>query len=240
MAETKAALIDPNKMPTHVGIIMDGNGRWAKTRGLIRSKGHREGLESAKRIVKAASDLGLKYISLYVFSTENWKRAEDEISFLMVLIKTYLKSEFQFYKENKIKVVYSGDLKGLPSDIQKEIVTIVEETKDFTGLTMNLLINYGGKDEILRAVNRWHHSGDKEDLSEEKIYSFFDAPKVPSLDLVVRSAGEKRLSNFLLWQSAYAEYYFSDKLWPDWYPDDLYEALLAYQNRNRRFGGVKN
>jgi undecaprenyl diphosphate synthase len=239
MAENKAALIDPHKLPNHVGIIMDGNGRWAKTRGLIRSKGHREGLESAKRIVKAASDLGLKFISLYVFSTENWKRAEDEISFLMVLIKTYLKSEFQFYKENKIKVVHSGDLQGLPSDIQKEIITIVEETKDFSGLTMNLLINYGGKDEILRAVNRWSQSKNREELTEEILYNFFDAPEVPPLDLIVRSAGERRLSNFLLWQSAYSEYYFSEKLWPDWYPEDLYEALLAYQNRDRRFGGVK-
>jgi len=238
MSEDKAALIDPNRMPAHVGIIMDGNGRWAKNRGFIRSKGHREGLESAKRIVKAASDLGLKYISLYVFSTENWKRAEEEISFLMVLIKTYLKSEFQFYKDNKIKVVHSGDLGGLPGDIQREITTIIHDTKDFTGLTMNLLINYGGKDEILRAVNRWRRFEETEVLTEEKLYSYLDAPEVPPLDLVVRSAGERRLSNFLLWQSAYTEYFFSEKLWPDWYPDDLYNALLAYQKRDRRFGGV--
>ncbi|MBN2655671.1 MAG: di-trans,poly-cis-decaprenylcistransferase [Spirochaetales bacterium] len=239
MSGNIAALIDPNKLPDHVGIIMDGNGRWAKNRGLIRSKGHREGLESAKRIVKAASDLGLKYISLYVFSTENWKRAEDEISFLMVLIKTYLKSEFQFYKDNKIKVVHSGDLEGLPADIQKEIVTIVHDTENFSGLTMNLLINYGGKDEILRAVNRWRSSGDEMALTEEVLYRYLDAPEVPPLDLVVRSAGERRLSNFLLWQSAYTEYYFSDKLWPDWYPDDLFDAIIAYQKRDRRFGGVK-
>ena len=239
MAEDKAALIDPHRLPNHVGIIMDGNGRWAKKRGLIRSKGHREGLESAKRIVKAASDLGLKYISLYVFSTENWKRAEDEISFLMVLIKTYLKSEFKFYKDNKIKVVHSGDLINLPLDIQKEITTIVHDTKDFTGLTMNLLINYGGKDEIIRAVNKWRESGDSSELTEEILYSNFDAPHVPPLDLIVRSAGERRLSNFLLWQSAYSEYYFSDKLWPDWYKEDLYEALMAFQNRNRRYGGAK-
>jgi len=238
MSEDKAALIDPNRMPAHVGIIMDGNGRWAKNRGFIRSKGHREGLESAKRIVKAASDLGLKYISLYVFSTENWKRAEEEISFLMVLIKTYLKSEFQFYKDNKIKVVHSGDLGGLPEDIQREIKTIVQDTKDFTGLTMNLLINYGGKNEILRAVNRWRRSEETEELTEERLYSYLDTPEVPPLDLVVRSAGERRLSNFLLWQSAYTEYFFSEKLWPDWYPDDLYDALLAYQKRDRRFGGV--
>ncbi|MBI9100084.1 MAG: di-trans,poly-cis-decaprenylcistransferase, partial [Spirochaetaceae bacterium] len=210
MAEDKAALIDPHILPNHVGIIMDGNGRWAKNRGLIRSKGHREGLESAKRIVKAAADIGLKYISLYVFSTENWKRAEEEISFLMVLIKTYLKSEFKFYKENKIKVVHSGDLKKLPPDIQKEITTIVHDTKDFTGLTMNLLINYGGKDEILRAVNKWNKTGRSSVLDEETLYSFFDAPEVPPLDLIIRSAGERRLSNFLLWQSAYAEYYFSE------------------------------
>lgn len=238
MAEEITALIDPDRLPNHVGIIMDGNGRWAKTRGLIRSKGHREGLESAKRIVKAASDLGLKYISLYVFSTENWKRAEDEISFLMVLIKTYLKSEFKFYKDNKIKVVHSGDLKNLPLDIQKEITTIVHETRDFTGLTMNLLINYGGKDEIIRAVNKWKSSGDSSELDEKTLYTHFDAPEVPPLDLIIRSAGERRLSNFLLWQSAYAEYFFSDKLWPDWYKEDLLEAIFDYQNRDRRYGGV--
>jgi len=239
MAEDKAALIDPHRLPNHVGIIMDGNGRWAKNRGLIRSKGHREGLESAKRIVKAAADLGLNYISLYVFSTENWKRAEDEISFLMVLIKTYLKSEFKFYKDNKIKVVHSGDMNRLPADIQKEISTIVHDTKNFSGLTMNLLINYGGKDEIIRAVNKWKNSGDSSDLNEETLYKYFDAPDVPPLDLIVRSAGERRLSNFLLWQSAYSEYYFSEKLWPDWYKEDLYDAILAYQGRNRRYGGVK-
>lgn len=239
MSENEAALIDPHRLPNHIGIIMDGNGRWAKDRGLIRSKGHREGLESAKRIVKAASDLGLKYISLYVFSTENWKRAEDEVSFLMVLIKTYLKSEFKFYKENKIKVVHSGDLKQLPTDIQKEITTIVHETKEFNGLTMNLLINYGGKDEIIRAVNKWRESKDPAKLTEDILYSHFDAPIVPPLDLIVRSAGERRLSNFLLWQSAYSEYYFSEKLWPDWHEKDLYDAILAFQNRDRRYGGIK-
>ncbi len=239
MSENITALIDPDKLPAHVGIIMDGNGRWAKNRGLIRSKGHREGLESAKRIVKAAADIGLKYISLYVFSTENWKRAEDEISFLMILIKTYLKSEFKFYKENKIKVVHSGDLKNLPVDIQNEITAIINDTKDFTGLTMNLLINYGGKDEIIRAVNKWKDSNDSSDLSEESLYKYLDSPEVPPLDLIIRSAGEKRLSNFLLWQSAYSEYYFSDKLWPDWYKEDLVDALLKYQSRDRRYGGVK-
>lgn len=239
MAEENTALIDPGRLPNHVGIIMDGNGRWAKNRGLIRSKGHREGLESAKRIVKAAADLGLNYISLYVFSTENWKRAEDEISFLMVLIKTYLKSEFKFYKDNKIKVVHSGNLQKLPLDIQKEITTIVHETKGFTGLTMNLLINYGGQDEILRAVNKWKSSNESDELNEETLYKYFDAPDVPPLDLIIRSAGEKRLSNFLLWQSAYSEYYFSEKLWPDWYKEDLIEAIVDYQNRDRRYGGVK-
>ncbi|MCP4161348.1 MAG: di-trans,poly-cis-decaprenylcistransferase [Deltaproteobacteria bacterium] len=239
MSENLTALIDPDKLPAHVGIIMDGNGRWAKNRGFIRSKGHREGLESAKRIVKAAADIGLKYISLYVFSTENWKRAEDEISFLMILIKTYLKSEFKFYKENKIKVVHSGDLKNLPVDIQNEITAIINDTKDFTGLTMNLLINYGGKDEIIRAVNKWKNSDDSSDLSEESLYKYLDSPEVPPLDLIIRSAGEKRLSNFLLWQSAYSEYYFSDKLWPDWYKEDLVDALLKYQGRDRRYGGVK-
>ena len=226
--------------PLHIGIIMDGNGRWAKNRGQIRSAGHREGLNAAKAVVKAASDLGVSHLSLYVFSTENWKRTQDEISFLMVLIKNYLKKEYQFYKDNSIRVVHSGDINGLPEDIQKEIQTVMEQTAGFTGLTVNLLINYGGRDEIIRCMNRFVEKNPGKPLTEDIINNSLDAKDIPPVDLLIRTGGEKRISNFLIWQTAYAELYFSDKLWPEWGRDDLIEAIDAFKNRDRRFGGVKS
>ncbi len=225
--------------PAHVGIIMDGNGRWAKNRGQIRSVGHKEGLNAAKAVVKAASDMGLGYLSLYVFSTENWKRTEDEISFLMVLIKSYLKKEYQFYKDNSIRVVHSGDLSRLPADIQKEINTVMEQTSHFTGLTVNLLINYGGMDEIVRSANRFIAEHPGKAVTQEIISSHLDHSDLPPVDLIIRTGGEKRISNFLIWQSAYAELYFSDKLWPDWSGSDLEEAIDSFNKRDRRYGGVK-
>ena len=226
--------------PLHIGIIMDGNGRWAKNRGQIRSVGHKEGLNAAKAVVKAASDLGLSYLSLYVFSTENWKRTRDEISFLMVLIRNYLKKEYQFYKDNSIRVKHSGDISGLPEDIRNEINTVMEQTAGFTGLTVNLMINYGGRDEIVRSVNRFLDSHPGESISEEMISEHLDNPDIPPVDLLIRTGGEKRISNFLIWQAAYAELYFSDKLWPEWGREDLEEALAVFKNRDRRFGGVKS
>lgn len=224
--------------PSHIGIIMDGNGRWAKQRGQIRSAGHREGLNAAKAVVKAASDMNIKNLSLYVFSTENWKRTEDEISFLMVLIKNYLKKEFQFYKDNSIRVVHSGDISGLPEEIQNEISTVIRQTADFTGLTVNLLINYGGQDEIVRSVNKHISSSPGKALKAEDIAENLDNPELPPVDLLIRTGGEKRISNFLIWQCAYAELYFSDKLWPEWSGEDLKEAVESFTNRDRRFGGV--
>ncbi len=226
--------------PLHIGIIMDGNGRWAKNRGQIRSAGHREGLNAAKAVVKAASDIGVSYLSLYVFSTENWKRTQDEISFLMVLIRNYLRKEYQFYKDNSIRVVHSGDISGLPEDIQKEIQTVMDQTAGFTGLTVNLLINYGGRDEIIRCMNRYIEKNPGKPISEDIINNSLDARDIPPVDLLIRTGGEKRISNFLIWQTAYAELYFSDKLWPEWGRDDLVEAINAFKNRDRRFGGVKS
>jgi undecaprenyl diphosphate synthase len=226
-------------IPSHIGIIMDGNGRWAKQRGLIRSAGHREGLNAAKAIVKAASDMGMRNLSLYVFSTENWKRTEEEVSFLMVLIKSYLKKEYQFYKDNSIRVVHSGDISRLPDDIQKEINTVTEQTSHFTGLTVNLLINYGGQDEIVRAVNSHIEENPGKAITSEEINTLLDNPDLPAVDLLIRTGGEKRISNFLIWQTAYSELYFSDKLWPEWTGEDLQEAVDSFSNRDRRFGGVK-
>jgi len=217
---------------------MDGNGRWAQNQGLGRSEGHKEGLKAAKRITKAASDAGIRHLSLYVFSTENWKRAEQEVSFLMFLLKNHLLKEWDFYRDNKIRVVHSGDLGGLPMDVQADLRQVQEDTKGFDGLTVNLAINYGGQDEILRAFRRWQESPDPPELDAVSFQRYLDQPSLPPVDLLIRTAGEIRLSNFLLWESAYAEFYFSGKYWPDWTDEDLRLALREFQKRQRRFGGV--
>ena len=216
---------------------MDGNGRWAKERGKPRTFGHSEGVRTAKRIAKAASDMGVKYLSLYTFSTENWKRSETEVKFLMQLLKKHLREQFSFYRENNIRVVHSGSLDRLPEVVQKEIVDVEDLTKDFTGMTANLVINYGGRDEIVRAVRKLRDQGESE-ITEEKLSAAMDHPEIPDPDLIIRTGGELRTSNFLLWESAYSELYFSKKYWPDWQPEDLKEALDSFASRNRRFGGV--
>ena len=232
----------PNKsnrhtFPMHIGIIMDGNGRWAQRRKMLRTQGHLEGLKTAKKIVKAASELGISYITLYTFSTENWKRSADEVSFIMGLVKQYLRAELEFYKENKIRIRHAGDRNGLPPDILGELDLAAEATRDFKGLQVILALNYGGRDEIIRAFKRMIMKGIT-DPTEEDIVTCLDNPDIPDPDLIIRTAGEFRTSNFLLWEGAYAEYYISDKLWPDWESDDLRNALNDYRNRERRFGGI--
>ncbi|MBO7429741.1 MAG: di-trans,poly-cis-decaprenylcistransferase [Spirochaetia bacterium] len=221
----------------HIGIIMDGNGRWAKERGKPRTFGHSEGVRTAKRIAKAASDMGIKYLSLYTFSTENWKRSETEVKFLMQLLKKHLREQFSFYRDNNIRVVHTGSLERLPKVVQKEIVDVEELTKDFSGMTANLVINYGGRDEIVRAVRKLQEQGESE-ITEEKLSSAMDHPEIPDPDLIIRTGGELRISNFLLWEGAYSELYFSKKYWPDWQEEDLKEAVDAFASRSRRFGGV--
>lgn len=224
--------------PSHVGIIMDGNGRWAKTQGLPYTSGHREGMEAAKRIVAHASDLGIDVLSLYVFSTENWRRAEDEVDFLMNLINTHLRRQYDFYKEHGLRITHSGYLERLPQSVRREIHLAESDTAQFSGMQVNLLINYGGRDEIVRALRRFGEQGGKlESLTEEQIRRNLDQPEIPELDLMIRTGGEFRLSNFLLWQAAYAEFYFSDTYWPDWSPGHLDAAISHYQARQRRFGG---
>lgn len=228
-----------NGLPSHIGIIMDGNGRWAKRRGLPRTAGHKEGLTSAKRIVAAASDLGVKYVTLYTFSTENWKRAQDEVGYLMGLIKVHLRAEFDFYKKNGIRVDHIGDLSGLPKDVQEEIINAKKDTEHFTGTTCILAINYGSRDEIVRCVKKLLENGTKpEEFTEDLISSSLDVPKLPDVDLLIRTGGEKRLSNFLLWQCAYSEFLFTDTLWPDYNEEEFYKNIEEFQNRNRRFGAV--
>jgi len=227
--------------PVHVGIIMDGNGRWAKQRGLARTQGHLEGLAAAKRIVKAASEMGIKYLTLYAFSTENWKRTAEEVGFIMSLIKQYLRAEFDFSKKNKIRVRHAGDIEGLPKDIQKEITDTIRDTSGFEGLQVVLAINYGGRDEIIRAFRKFAADGkDMAELHEDDICAYMDNPDIPDPDLIIRSAGEYRTSNFLLWEGAYSELYISDKFWPDWDKEDLEAAIEDYMGRDRRFGGVDN
>jgi len=230
-------------LPVHVGVIMDGNGRWAQQRNAARTAGHREGLNTAKMIVRIASDIGIKFLTLYTFSTENWKRAEEEVSFLMRLIAQYLRNEYDFYRENHVKVTHTGNINMLPDFVQKEIQSATRDTADYDGIVVNLAINYGGRDEIVRSVNRWLESRKpielaKRDFTEHDLQSHLDCPKIPDPDLIIRTGGEKRLSNFLLWESAYSEYYFSPKLWPDFQAEDFIAALEDFSRRNRKYGGV--
>lgn len=241
MPESASRTLIPERLPIHVGIIMDGNGRWARQRSLNRTIGHREGLKATKAIVKAAADMGIKYLSLYTFSTENWKRAQEEVTFLMGLIHQHLRKEYDFYRDNEIRIRHSGDLSGLPPDVQEDIRTVIQDTNSHKRLTVNLAINYGGKNEIVRAIRKHIQKNTSlapEELTEASIAQNLDNPDIPDLDLIIRTAGELRLSNFLLWESAYSELYFSPKLWPDFTPEDFLEALLNYQSRNRKFGGV--
>ena len=215
---------------------MDGNGRWAKARGLPRSEGHRRGLETAKSIVMAAADMGIRVLSLYTFSTENWKRTADEVGFLMSLIRRHLAAELDFYRDNQVRVVHSGDPGGLPDDIAAEIRSVEADTASFDRIIVNLAINYGGRDEIVRAVRRLVARGAA--ITEESLSSAMDHPELPDLDLIIRTAGEMRISNFLLWKSVYAELCFCHKAWPDFGPDDLELAVTEYCGRERRFGGL--
>lgn len=228
-------------VPEHVAIIMDGNGRWAKKRGLPRTAGHKEGLTSAKKIVAAAAKLGIKYVTLYTFSTENWKRAQEEVGYLMSLIKGHLRAEFEFYKKNGIRVEHIGDLDGLPADVKSEIINAKKDTEHFTGTTCVLAINYGGRDEIVRGIKKILAEGVSVDsVTEEFVSKSLDIPYLPPVDLMIRTGGEERLSNFLLWQCAYAEFIFTDTLWPDYNDNEFFEDILKYQQRNRRFGAVPN
>ena len=232
-------MIDNAAIPEHIGIIMDGNGRWARERNLPRTSGHKEGLTVAKKIVQEAVRLGVKYVTLYTFSTENWRRAQEEVGFLMNLIKVHLRAEFQFYKDNGIRVRHLGDLAGLPEDVQNEIISIQNDTAHFTGLTVVLAINYGGRDEIVRGIKKLISNGTKaSEVTEESVSKVFDIEDLPDVDLLIRTGGELRLSNFLLWHAAYAEFIFTKTLWPDYNIDEFDAEIEEFQKRTRRFGGV--
>mgnify|MGYP003771476885 CR=1 FL=1 len=231
------ARIDFSNLPSHIAVIMDGNGRWAKKRFLPRNLGHTNGVKTAKNIVELARSIDIKVLTLYAFSTENWKRAQDEISGLMFLLKTYLKSELQSMIKNNISFRVIGDISKFPKDIQAELKNTCEITKNNDGMILNFALNYGSRQEILRALK---NIIDKkiDNPTEQDISDNLYTAKLPDPDLLIRTSGEMRISNFMLWQIAYSEIYVTDVLWPDFSEEEFYKAILAYQQRERRFGGV--
>ncbi len=228
-------------IPAHVAIIMDGNGRWAKKQSLIRSKGHSAGVEAVRNIVKASKNLGVKALTLYTFSTENWARPKMEVTFLMKLLLNFFKNEVDELHENGVKISIIGDVSKFTKEIQDEMDLAVEKTKDNKDLILSLALNYGGQDEILSACNKLLRAYKNEEnhiITKEEFEHELYTSELPPLDLLIRPGGEKRISNFLLWQCAYAEFVFTDTLWPDFTVSDYENAIDEFSTRKRRFGKV--
>lgn len=241
-----AEKLDPSwKIPEHVAIIMDGNGRWAEKRGLPRTMGHRQGGKTVERIAEDAYRLGIKYMTLYAFSTENWERPKEEVDTLMSLLRSYLKDCVKQAEKNKMKVKILGDISKLDTDLQQSIRILEEASAGHTGLRFQIALNYGGRDELLRAVKKLYQKVSEEHLGEDQITqelfaSCLDTAGIPDPDLLIRTSGEQRLSNFLPWQLAYTELYFPDVLWPDFSKRDLIAAIAYYNTRERRYGGISH
>ena len=236
------ALLRP--VPAHIAIIMDGNGRWAKKRGLPRQAGHKVGAEAFRTIANYAKSIGLKYLTVYAFSTENWKRSEEEVDAIMELLERYLREAIADMDKNRVRFCFFGDLTRLSPELQEEARIAAERSRQYEGVQVNFCLNYGGRMEILRAARQFAQDCvdgkcHPEELTEEVLSARMYSAGIPDPELVIRPGGELRTSNFLLWQSAYAEYYFTDVLWPDFGPKELEKAIAAYNGRNRRFGGVK-
>ena len=236
--------IDFKKMPRHIAIVMDGNGRWAQQRSLPRLSGHNAGMKALKSIVKAASKLGLQHLTVYAFSTENWKRPEDEILGIFKILIFYIEKELRELHENNVRVAIIGDYKKLPEEAVSKLETSLLTTKDNTGLQLNIALNYGSRLEIMKSIRElavMSKNGeiDPETLDEEAFTAHLYTKTIPDPDLIIRTGGELRLSNFLLWQAAYSELWFTDLYWPDFKKKNLEEAIIDYQSRKRRFGGVK-
>ena len=232
---------DKENMPRHIAIIMDGNRRWARKRRKNASFGHREGAKTLEKIVRYANKIGLEYITVYAFSTENWKRAEDEVSALMMLLQNYLDDYSKRADTENIRVKILGDITALSDGMQKSILKCMERTKDNTGVTFNIALNYGGRDEIIKAVKKIAEDVKKDkvsidDIDEEMISNNLYTAGMPDPDLLIRTSGELRLSNFLPWQVVYSEFLFIDKNWPDFEEEDLDNAIIEYQKRTRKFG----
>ena len=236
--------LDLNNIPEHIAIIMDGNGRWAKERSLPRTIGHKAGVETIREIVKECNRLKIKYLTLYAFSTENWKRPADEVNALMKLLVEYLKMEFEELHSNNVIINSIGDVSKLPLVCQKELKSAYEKTKNNTGLTLNLALNYGGRDEITNAVAKIAEDIKKGKLSldsidEQLVSDYMYTAGMPDPEIIIRPSGEQRLSNFLLWQCAYSEFWYSNINWPDFKTEHLHRAIIDCQKRERRFGGLK-
>jgi undecaprenyl diphosphate synthase len=239
-----AKAIDPQRLPAHIAIIMDGNGRWANRQNMPRVAGHQAGIDPVRNTVEACARLGIRALTLYAFSVENWKRPRHEVETLWRLLRFYLKRELPNLMENNIRLFAVGRLNGLPRQVRDELMAGVDATRGNTGLRVNLAINYGGRAEIVDAVNailddaRRNGTSDSIQVDEETISSYLYTAHVPDPDLLIRTSGEMRISNFLLWQIAYAELYVTETLWPDFTQSELLRAILDYQRRDRRFGGV--
>ena len=229
-------------LPRHIAIILDGNGRWAKKRGLPRTAGHAVGAETFRRIATACKNHGIEYLTVYAFSTENWKRPEDEVGTIMKLLGRYLHEAIDTMERDHIRMKVFGDLEALSPELRALVAKTDEISRRYEGFQANICLNYGGRDEILRAARRYAAdaaAGKAGELSEELFSSYLDSAGIPDPDLLIRPGGEQRISNFLLWQCAYAEFYFTDVLWPDFDEAELDRALAAYRSRDRRYGRVK-
>lgn len=235
--------IDLERLPRHIAIIMDGNGRWAKKKGLPRTMGHRSGVEAIREVVKTCSNLGVEILTVYAFSTENWRRPKDEVSILMLLLTEYLRHELTELHENNVKIRTMGDITLLPIEAQKELLRATQQTEHNAGLILNLALNYGGRAEITRALRKLGEEIQQgklapQEINEERISASLFTAGLPDPDLLIRTSGEMRLSNFMLWQLAYTEIVITEQLWPDFTPKTLLAAIKTYQLRERRFGGI--
>jgi undecaprenyl diphosphate synthase len=234
----------PGNLPVHVAIIMDGNGRWARRRGLPRVAGHRAGMSRVRQVIRDCDEIGIRYLTLYAFSTENWKRPKEEVEYLMRLPGEFFRNEIDELVERGVQVRFIGDTTKLPAYTQEIVQKTLERTRNNTGMVVNFALNYGGRSDVLEAVRAYARevaagTATWEDLREETFQQYLSTGNMPDPDLVIRTSGELRLSNFLIWQAAYAELWFTDVLWPDFTRADLEQAIRDYQGRKRRFGGLK-
>ena len=226
-------------IPSHIGIILDGNGRWAKKRGLKRLDGHKMGVDAVKKTIKACQKFNIKVLSVYAFSTENWKRSKEEVFGIFKLLENAIDENKNNFIKNNIQVRVMGDFSKLPENVSGKIVDVIEETKNNTGLIFNIALNYGGQDEILRAVNLCHLNNQGKEITKQTFESYLYTNGLPPVDFVIRTSGEQRLSNFMLYQCAYAEFYFPKIYWPQFNEKFLLKALKVFSKRNRRFGNAK-
>jgi len=233
--------LDLSRIPTHIAVIMDGNGRWAKEKGKLRVFGHQNGVKSVRDVTEAAAEVGVKYLTLYAFSTENWNRPRFEIDALMTLLETFLNKELKNLMKNNIRLLFIGNREDLPVKVKKKLVEVIENTKDNSGLSLVLAISYSSQWEIIKAIKQIAQDAkdqliQPENIDNQLFNSYLATAGIPDPELLIRTSGELRISNFLLWQIAYSELYFTTKFWPDFRKEDFFEAILEYQNRERRFG----